>query len=688
MIQFGTPLILWGALTALIPILIHLFGKRRTRRVAFSSLRFLQTLQQEQIRTLKLKQILLLILRTLFLLLLVLAFTNPRYAPSSARDIEHEAAVVVLDNTISSSAEKDGDTYLDKLKSVAEEIVNSRDAKRPVIWTSLMNPDSRYIQSAGDNHAGVLEQIQPANGHLDLGAYFQGLRHWLDSEGYDAVDLFLCTDGQQMQFSSLRDLNLSAWNGSRWYVVSPQVDLADAGISGITFPDELLQPGVPVTLGVTVTRTDSIAPMATTVQVIRDGERVGQTLVDWKNNIQHQSEFEIPVQESGFLQLRASLGEDEYEADNDWYLNAYVPERLNVVLVSNSPDSRYFLETALRSFAKTGSRIDFESISPGQLATSFSGTVDLIVLSDVLLNSQQKQMVQEYVQNGTGLMVFPGSYIRQQPNYRILPDLPAFGNFTSLGENNFLRVDQINWNHPVLANLSSEEQSNIRMPKVYQYFTLSSGKYESVMRLANGAPLLAEMADGNGSVWIWTVVPELSWSDLPRRGLFIPTLLRSLFYLSGNRIRYENLLTTGEPIRYTPKSNWSGSELNLITPTGKSVVLPVQTGQIDYTETDQPGQYTLYDGQEPMAQFSANIPAAERDMTSLGRAQWQVLLGDQFGDYLQPTGETLNLQSAGLARGTPLWQWLVALALLCLVAEMVLTRMDSPAEEDETELNG
>lgn len=682
MIQFGTPWILWGALTALIPILIHLFGKRRTHKVAFSSLRFLQTLQREQIRTLKLKQILLLILRTLILLLLVLAFANPRYAPSSARDIENEAAVIVFDNTISSSVETPEGTLLDELKTVAGDIAKYRDPESPVIWTSLMDPDSRFIQSAGEHPASAYDEIQPKYGRVNLETSLKSLRAWLNEEGYGAVDLFLCTDGQSAQYAALRNIDLSEWSGSRWYIVQPELHAGDAGITSVDFSDELLQPGVPIPLGVNVARSDSNNPMVTPVKVSRNGEAVGQSLIDWGTTLEKNQQFEIPVPESGFLQMQISLGEDGFEADNSWYLNANIPERLNVVLVSNSPDARYFLETALRSFAQHGSHMDFESITPSQMATTLSSPVDLVVLSDVLLNSEQKRLVQETVSNGMGLMIFPGPYTRQQPDYQVTKNLPAYNHYHALKSNAYLQAEQINWRNPVFRNLSEKEQSQIKKPEVSQYFSLGSGNYNSVIQLANGAPLLAETSLGQGKVWLWTTAPELTWSDLPRRGMFIPMLLRSLYYLSGNKVPYQNQLITGDVVQYTPAADWSGSELRLITPQGKSVVLPVTTGKVKFAETDQPGQYSIYDGKKLLAVFSVNIPRAERDMTYLSGEQWPVLFGDQFGDYLRPTDQTLNLQNAGLARGTPLWQWLLVLALLCVAGEMLLTRMDTSGGED------
>ncbi|MCC6649552.1 MAG: BatA domain-containing protein, partial [Candidatus Eisenbacteria bacterium] len=75
--NFLNPLVLFGLGAAAIPILIHLFTRRRPREVKFSSLDFLAEVHQSEIRRLKLKQWLLLLLRTLAIAALALAMARP-----------------------------------------------------------------------------------------------------------------------------------------------------------------------------------------------------------------------------------------------------------------------------------------------------------------------------------------------------------------------------------------------------------------------------------------------------------------------------------------------------------------------------------------------------------------------------------------------------------------------------------
>src|SRR5205085_4313480 len=75
--SFLNPLFLFGLAAAAIPVIIHLFTRRRPKEVWFPSLEFLNEVNQSEIRRLKLKQWLLLLLRALALAALALAMSRP-----------------------------------------------------------------------------------------------------------------------------------------------------------------------------------------------------------------------------------------------------------------------------------------------------------------------------------------------------------------------------------------------------------------------------------------------------------------------------------------------------------------------------------------------------------------------------------------------------------------------------------
>ena len=105
--KFLYPEFLFGLVTLAIPIIIHLFNFRKSKKIYFSSTRFLTNIKKSTSQKLKLKHYLILFSRLLFLLFLVLAFAQP-YIPSTNRNPQAESVYVYLDNSASMSNRVEG----------------------------------------------------------------------------------------------------------------------------------------------------------------------------------------------------------------------------------------------------------------------------------------------------------------------------------------------------------------------------------------------------------------------------------------------------------------------------------------------------------------------------------------------------------------------------------------------------
>ncbi len=98
--NFLYPQLLFGLAALVIPVIIHLFNFRRTKKVYFSSNRFLRNIQKSSSSRLKLKHWLILASRLLFIFFLVLAFAQPFY---SSQEAPGELVKVYVDNSYSMS---------------------------------------------------------------------------------------------------------------------------------------------------------------------------------------------------------------------------------------------------------------------------------------------------------------------------------------------------------------------------------------------------------------------------------------------------------------------------------------------------------------------------------------------------------------------------------------------------------
>jgi hypothetical protein len=146
--SFLNPLILLGLLAAAIPLLIHLFTRRRLKKVEFSSLWFLKNLEKTRIRQVKLKNILLLIIRTLIVILIVLAFARPALKGELAGLGKSAASSVVLlvDDSYSMATQTSQGTLFEIAQKKGGEVLDNLSSQDEAAVIYLSNPqDSAFF---------------------------------------------------------------------------------------------------------------------------------------------------------------------------------------------------------------------------------------------------------------------------------------------------------------------------------------------------------------------------------------------------------------------------------------------------------------------------------------------------------------------------------------------------------------
>ena len=94
--SFLNPVFLFGLLAASIPLIIHLFTRRRPRDVPFPSLEFLSEVNRSEIRRLRIKQWLLLLLRVLAIAAIAFAMARPALKGVLGLQSDAATSVVVL----------------------------------------------------------------------------------------------------------------------------------------------------------------------------------------------------------------------------------------------------------------------------------------------------------------------------------------------------------------------------------------------------------------------------------------------------------------------------------------------------------------------------------------------------------------------------------------------------------------
>ena len=147
---FLNPLFLLGLLAAGIPLIIHLWNRRRVVTIDFSSLMFLMAAHRENARRFQLRQLLILLLRMAIVALIVLALARPFLTlglPVASVRAKTDL-VVVLDNSYSMAYQDVDDIRFEKAKTLAIDILDTLrhgDSAALILMSDIPNPVFRQL---------------------------------------------------------------------------------------------------------------------------------------------------------------------------------------------------------------------------------------------------------------------------------------------------------------------------------------------------------------------------------------------------------------------------------------------------------------------------------------------------------------------------------------------------------------
>ncbi len=128
MFSFLYPTLLWALLAVAIPILIHLFSRQRVKKIEFSSLIFLKSLEKTRLRAIKIKNLILLLIRSLIIFFVVLAFARPSARTGLASKLGAKAKSSILfliDNSYRMGYETKKGSLLSLTLKKSEEILKA-----------------------------------------------------------------------------------------------------------------------------------------------------------------------------------------------------------------------------------------------------------------------------------------------------------------------------------------------------------------------------------------------------------------------------------------------------------------------------------------------------------------------------------------------------------------------------------
>jgi hypothetical protein len=228
--SFVHPWLLLGALAALIPLLIHLFDRRRPRPHAFGAISFVLRSQRRTASRLKLKRLILYLLRTSILVALPVALARPelrRRAEAATVPRGPAATSIVLDASFSMRF-VDGVSLFERGRQMARDALRELLPDEPanvLICGLAPRPPGAPTFDRGQLRA-VLDAALPGYGSSDLNRCLGLAAHSLEENPTSGKRLVVISD---LTANALRlDLPPPTVKGPKGEPLRPEVVIRDA----------------------------------------------------------------------------------------------------------------------------------------------------------------------------------------------------------------------------------------------------------------------------------------------------------------------------------------------------------------------------------------------------------------------------------------------------------------------------
>ncbi|MDD5765200.1 MAG: BatA and WFA domain-containing protein [Candidatus Marinimicrobia bacterium] len=621
--SFVNPFFLYFLPLMAIPVIIHLFGRRRFQTVEFSSIRFLKQLENDVIRRLKLRQILLLILRTLLVLFVVLAFARP-YQKNLTGDFSvRRGATVYLILDCSASMDRTCESRnlmeiaRNDLQSAFSEIefpvtVRLIDATQPTIIREI-----GFVKNATQlTHAIAGVSAKPLAAKLDVA--LQTASTDMEKHPEASVAVWIASDFQKSSWQTSNSATHPLQSflekpNARFLLIPVNREGYNIGISRIENPDQIVESGKSVMIRPVLTNWTPES-VETPVSLFIEGERVGQSVVSILHRGSADISFEWISQSAGYLSGFAETPDDDLLLDNRRYFVMNIPDSIRILVVGQtSADARYFIK-ALE--AKSGSSFDVRFTTESQLPAEDFQECDVLLISDIdRISESFREKLDRFLDDGGGLIVFPGEHCQLEDFNRAWSEtfgLPKWKNTRKSSGDSYLKLGSLKSGHPVFSDLWQRKNRLENSPRFFVVPGFLTDENQTILAgFEDGTPFLIETIGQTGRILTFATTTNSSWTDFQLTGLFPTLIRRAALYAAGKNGQRTDYFC-GDTVRFDVAGTQNAADLVVTTPTGKKIrPRKDQCPGFSFFDCITVGVYRVEFGGRRVFSFAANVPESE-----------------------------------------------------------------------------
>lgn len=660
--NFVQPLFLFGLFAVVIPVIIHLFDFRRTKKVFFSNTKLLFQVKEATRSFYNLKHLLILLTRILFIIFLVGTFAQPYLTPDGGKGLKSSQVGIYIDNSLSMSniVEQD-ETGLGLSKRIAQKLIDLYPLSTQFIVQTSYDEKSTYSylsnKEAVDyiNNLGYTSRSRPLNEILS--------RFNNNLSGIAPEEILMLSDFQR---TSVATSSLPGDTATRIVALPIAMETYyNVAVDTAYVEDPLELDATKRELTVKIKNYGDEEVSNLPIKIFMDERQLSVTSVSVEAGERAEMTFNIGTNNDDHKKGRILLEDYPVSFDNEFFFSLQSIDKIRIVqLIDNNPgqyitsvfgNDQLFIQQTTNI-----SNIDYQAIEDA----------DLIILNQI--NEIYPGLVlrlKEQIDLGASLLIIPGKNANVE-TFRLL-----INNLENANPGVKISIQAPDFTRPFFKNILERNPDNISMPSARVKWSWGSDR-NALLKLIDGSPYLSEVVP---NIFVIASPLEDEYSDFQTNALFVPVMYRiannrrhnitPLFYrLNTNEINLpldgpdnrQVLKLVGDEEELIPEQRIFGNSVSMMLP-GASM---------------KPGHYLLTSDVTPIASIALNANTLESDLSPLTESGLSNLLEGYNAVFISGANfDDFEIKIRNEFEGIELWRYFLAIALLFLLIEALLIRI-------------
>ncbi|MBL6448035.1 BatA domain-containing protein [Fulvivirga sp. 29W222] len=661
--NFLYPQFLYALFALSIPIIIHLFNFRKTKKVYFSNTRFLQKVKEASSSKRKLKHYLILASRLLMLFFLVIAFAQP-FFPSEEEASAQGKTLIYIDNSLSMNNEVDeGVAAFDE----AMQYVNTLTELYPTsVEYKVLTNDFNTYSGIYQNRKEVSELTTELR-MTGVTRSFEDIKERLSLQKDDGTyDVFWISDFQvstagkeeEIHFDSTYSVNLVPMNFTsvnNVYVDSLYLD------NPFLIGDEKLK------LNVVLKNIGEKEASDLIVKVYVDEVQSATASVNIKPNDIVTATFDLAFNIEGNNKCRISFEEFPVTFDNDFYFTINGSQKIDVLEIKSKSEVIH-----VQSVFGNEELFNLKSTNYSNLDYSLIPEADLVVVNGLEnIDPSLAVVLNEYLAEYGNVIFIPAS----SPDIASYRQLSGLGNLTHMDSVGKVALMTPDFKDPFFENVFEETNKSFAMPEATGVVQWGRDR-TALLKYNNGMPFLSKMGV-NGNLYAFGSPLNTNYTSLHAHAIFVPIMYRIAAQSASKESKLYYFI---DDPRITFKTDTLITDNIFKLKRGDEEIIPSQhiVGNNVFMEVPKftlgVGFYELVFEGKKLTTLAFNASPAESDLRQY--------LTEDLKNTFKGKVEVFEVQDEeGFKRsvekkyiGQPLWKYAIIIALIFLLMEVLLIR--------------